>query len=145
MGKINTGRVIGGGLLAGLVMNISEFVLHAIVLRADGEAVMADLNSRGYNVKEDPNMLMLLIGITFVMGLLAVYTYAAIRPRFGAGPKTAICAGLLVWALSALYAGVYIHAGFVIFPARIVWLPVGWALIEIPLATLIGAAVYKEE
>ena len=50
MGKINMGRVIGGGLLAGLVMNISEFVLHAIVLRADGEAVMADLNSRGYNV-----------------------------------------------------------------------------------------------
>lgn len=36
MGKINTGRVILGGLVAGLVMNVSEAVLHAGVLAKDG-------------------------------------------------------------------------------------------------------------
>ncbi len=30
MGQINLARVVGGGLLAGLIMNISEYVLHAI-------------------------------------------------------------------------------------------------------------------
>lgn len=143
---MNWGRIIGGGLLAGLIMNISEFVLHAVVLRADGEAVVADLNQRGYNLPKDggPNALMLLLGITFVLGVLAVWTYAAIRPRFGAGPSTAICAGLAVWAMSYLYAAVYVYAGFPIFPAKITLLPAVWTLVEMPVATLAGAWVYKE-
>ena len=36
---------------------------------------------------------------------VTVWLYAAIRPRFGPGPKTAICAGLIVWGLSYLYRG----------------------------------------
>lgn len=141
---MNWGRIIGGGLLAGLIMNISEFVLHAIVLRPDGEALVKELNSRGYNVTQDPNLLMILMGITFALGVLAVWTYAAIRPRFGAGPGTAVCAGLAVWAMSYFYAAVYVHAGFVIFPAKIVWVPAVWSLVEVPLATVAGAWLYKE-
>ncbi len=144
---MNGGRIIGGGLLAGLIMNISEFVLHAIVLGADGLAVATDLNKRGFNIATDPdpNLLMLLIGITFALGILAVWTYAAIRPRFGAGPSTAICAGLAVWAMSYLYAAVYVHAGFfAVFHGKFVWLPVAWSLVEMPIATLAGAWVYKE-
>jgi hypothetical protein len=144
MNKINMGRVILGGLLAGLVMNVSEFVLHAVVLGADGQKLMDDWNERGFNIQPDPMMLTWLILITFVLGFLAVWTYAAIRPRFGAGPKTAICAGLAVWAMSFLYAGVYLYAGIVIYPAKLTWLPVVWGLIEIPVATVAGAWLYKE-
>jgi hypothetical protein len=144
MSQINMGRVIGGGLLAGLLMNISEFVLHAVVLAEDGQRLMQDWNARGFHIKEDPNMLMILVGITFVLGILAVWTYAAIRPRFGAGPKTAVCAGLAVWAMAYLYAGVYLYAGIVIYPAKLTWLPVAWGLVELPVATLAGAWLYKE-
>jgi hypothetical protein len=42
MNKINMGRVILGGLLAGLAMNVSEFVLHAVALGADGQKLMDD-------------------------------------------------------------------------------------------------------
>ncbi len=143
MGKINMGRVIGGGLLAGLVMNISEFLLHGVVLKSDGEQWMADINAKGFNVSEE--LLVYLIGITFVVGVLAVYTYAAIRPRMGAGPKTAVCAGLLVWSLSYFYCGVVTYAAYQIFPAKMVWLPVAWGFVELPLATVIGAWLYKEE
>jgi hypothetical protein len=145
MGKINMGRVIGGGLLAGVIMNISEFVLHAVVLKADGQAVMDDLKKRGFSVTEDPGMLSILVTATLLLGIFAVWTYAAIRPRFGAGPKTAICAGMLVWALSYLYAATYVYAGFVIFPPKIVWLPAVWSFVEVPVATLVGAWLYKEE
>jgi len=143
---MNWGRIIGGGLLAGLVMNISEFVLHAVVLRADGEAIVKDLNQRGYHLptEGDPNALMLLLGITFVLGILAVWTYAAARPRFGPGPGTAICVGLAVWAMSYLYSAVYVYAGFPIFPAKIILLPAVWTFVEMPVATLIGAWLYKE-
>ena len=144
MGQINMGRVIGGGLLAGLVMNISEFVLHAVVLRADGEQLMADWDKMGIHVAPDPKMLGILVGITFVLGILAVWTYAAIRPRFGPGPKTALCAGLAVWALSYFYAGVYVYAGIVIMPMKLTWLPVAWSLFEVPIATMVGAWLYKE-
>ncbi|HSE60477.1 MAG TPA: hypothetical protein VLA99_17380 [Nitrospiraceae bacterium] len=33
--------------------------------------------------------------------LSALWLYAAIRPRFGAGPKTALYAGLGVWVLGS--------------------------------------------
>ena len=144
MGQINMGRVLLGGLVAGLIMNVSEFVLHAIVLRADGERLMEELKRAGYAIAPDPNLLMILVAITFALGILAVWTYAAMRPRFGPGPKTAICASLAVWAMSYFYAGAYVHAGFVIFPVKIVWLPVAWSLVEVPVATLAGAWLYKE-
>ena len=42
MGKINMGRVILGGLLAGLIINIGEFVLNIAVLgRLWDEALQA--------------------------------------------------------------------------------------------------------
>lgn len=143
---MNWGRIIGGGLLAGLLMNVSEYILHAIVLKPEGDALTQDLIARGFRLtpEPDPNLLMILVGLTFVLGILAVWTYAAIRPRFGAGPGTAVCAGLAVWAMSYMYAGVYVYAGFPIFPAKLVWLPVVWSLVEMPIATVVGAWLYRE-
>lgn len=144
MAGMNGKRVLLGGLVAGLIMNVSEFVLHGIVLAPDGAKLLEDWNQMGLHVEPSPTLLMWLIAATFALGILAVWTYAAIRPRFGAGPKTALCAGLAVWTLSYLYAGVYVYAGIVVVPAKLVWLPVAWSLIEVPLATLAGAFFYKE-
>jgi hypothetical protein len=102
MGKMNMGRVLLGGLVAGLVLNVSEAVLHAGVLAADGAKLVEEWGRLGLKVEMRPSLLVWLIGITFVLGILAVWTYAAIRPRYGAGPKTALCAGLAVWAMSPL-------------------------------------------
>ena len=144
MGKINTGRVILGGLVAGLVMNASEAFLHAGVLGADGAKLLEEWKRLGLEMDVNQSLVVWLIGITFVLGILAVWLYAAIRPRFGPGPKTALCAGLAVWAMSYLYAGVYVDAGIVVFPTKLTWLPVLWGLVEVPLATLLGAWVYRE-
>ncbi len=144
MGKINMPRVILGGLVAGLVMNASEAFLHAGVLGADGAKLLEEWKRLGLEMDIRPSLLFWLIGITFVLGILAVWTYAAIRPRFGAGPKTALCAGLAVWAMSYLYAAVYIDAGIVVWPSKLTWLPAAWGLVEVPVATLLGAWVYKE-
>lgn len=144
MGRVNVGRVVAGGLLAGLIMNISEFVLHAQVLAADGQKLMEEWTKLGLSIAPSPMALAWLTGITFVLGILAVWTYAAIRPRFGAGPKTALYAGLAVWAMSYLYAGVYVDSGIMIVPAKLTWLPVAWSFVEVPVATLAGAWLYKE-
>jgi len=142
MAQINWGRVIGGGLLAGLVMNIGEAALHGGMLGQDGEALFKSL---GVSTTPEAWQLPMLIVMTFVLGITSVWLYAAIRPRYGAGPKTAICAGLAVWVLAHLWSGVYLAAGFpgVITP-KLAWLPVAWGIIEAPLGTLAGAWLYKE-
>ena len=43
MKGINFGRVILGGLVAGVLINVSEFVLNNVVLKADMEAGMKAL------------------------------------------------------------------------------------------------------
>jgi hypothetical protein len=144
MAQIRVGRIVGCGLLAGLIMNVSQFVLHGVVLAADGTRLMEDWNRLGLTAAPGPLLLVYLIGVTFLLGVLAVWTYAAIRPRFGPGPRTALYASLVVWALSYFYAGVYVHAGVVVMPVKLVWLPVAWSLVEVPIATLAGAWLYKE-
>jgi hypothetical protein len=139
------GSVFLGGLVAGLVMNVSQFVLHAVVLAEEGARLVERWRDIGVLTDSpSPVLLVWLIGITFVLGVLAVWTYAAIRPRFGPGPRTALIAGLAVWAISYLYAAVYVHAGIVIYAPRLTWLPVAWSLVELPVATVIGAWFYRE-
>ncbi|MCI0490178.1 MAG: hypothetical protein L0229_26595 [Blastocatellia bacterium] len=139
MEKINTGRVIAGGLLAGLVMNISESLLNAVVLAKDVEQVMGSLNLPPVGGGEIAK----LVALTFFVGIGAVWFYAAIRPRFGSGPKTAALAGLVLWALVYLYSAV-VGSTIGFFPAKIYMIGAVWELVATLIATLAGAAVYKE-
>ena len=41
MGRISLGRVAAGGLLAGLIVNIGEFVLNGLLIAEDMTAAMA--------------------------------------------------------------------------------------------------------
>ena len=140
---MNTARILGGGLLAGLILNIGEAALHGGVLASATEQAFQAL---GRSIPGDPLYLTILVAMTFAQGVLGVWLYAAIRPRFGSGPRTAVIAGLVVWALSALYGAVYLHSGMAtLLPNGVVWIPAAWGLVEFPLATLAGAAMYKEQ
>ena len=139
MGTINWGRVIGGGLAAGLLMNISQFVLNAMVYAKDSEEAMRRLNLQ----PPPPATIAIFIGMTFVVGVMLVWLYAAIRPRYGPGPKTAVCAGFVVWFLARFLSSVvYVASG--IFPARLVFGATAWGLVEVLLAGLLGGWLYKE-
>ena len=145
MGKIHWGRVVGGGLVAGLVMNASEATLHGAVLGQDATDLYRRLNLQVVPTPPNPIHLALLTLMTFVLGVAAVWLYAAIRPRFGAGPRTAIVAGLAVWVLAHLWSGVYLAEGFAgLMTPRLAWLPVAWGLGEALLGTLAGAWLYRE-
>jgi hypothetical protein len=142
MTPINWRRVVLGGLLAGLVMNVSEAALHGGML---GQAALEMFRRLGVPDTAEPWQMAALIGATFVIGVAAVWLYAAIRPRYGAGPRTAIVAGLAVWVLSHLWSGVYLGAGFTgVITPTLAWLPVAWGLVEAPLGTLAGAWLYRE-
>jgi hypothetical protein len=68
---------------------------------------------------------------------------AAIRPRFGGGPRTAMLAGAAVWALayaSSNAAMVFLH----LFPLGLMLSATAVGLVETLVAGLAGAALYKE-
>jgi hypothetical protein len=88
MGKINRTRVLLGGLVAGVIINIFEFVLNGVIITKDMEDALRALG-RQLGMGE----LAMFTVWAFMVGVFAVWLYAAIRPRYGAGPKTALCAG----------------------------------------------------
>ena len=83
------------------------------------------------------------IVITLVLGIVIVIGYAAIRSRFGPGPKTAVIAALFAWFGVYLYQNV-IALGLGIVPARLAMIAIAWGLVEYIIAAIAGAAVYKE-
>ncbi|MFN2530749.1 MAG: hypothetical protein ABR555_05595 [Pyrinomonadaceae bacterium] len=139
MSRINLGRVITGGLLAGLVLNVGEFVLNEVVFKKQ----MEEMFSRLRITPPGANFIAIAIAITFLLGIFLVWVYAMIRPRFGAGPKTAVIAGVVGWFGIYLYSGILNGAIFGI-PAS--WLVLGmvWGFVEYALATIAGAWLYKE-
>ncbi|MBI2403326.1 MAG: hypothetical protein HYW06_09100 [Gemmatimonadetes bacterium] len=140
MGKINWGRVIAGGLLAGVVLNVFDFVVNGWLLSDQWTAAMTALGKG----QMGGSMIIWFMVVDFLLGIAAVWLYAAIRPRFGAGPKTAAWAGLFVWFLLG-----FLHAMFEVpmglFPANLYWISTAAALVFVPLAVVVGAWLYQEE
>ena len=139
MGKINFGRVLLGGLVAGGILNAGEWVLNGIVLHKD----MDDFLKRCGFPQLGPKFLVIAFAITFVLGIVMVLGYAAIRPRFGPGPKTAIIAALFAWFGVIVYQNV-IASGLGMVPVNLAAIVIGWEIVEFCLAALVGAALYKE-
>ncbi len=141
MGKINLGRVIGGGLLAGLVINASEFLVSGLWLAPDWEAAMKAI---GVTSTTTPAQIAVYNIWGFAMGILAVWLYAAIRPRFGPGPRTAYSAAIALWIPGYLLSMVP-PAMMGIFPVRLMLISLAAGLVEILIGTQLGAYVYREE
>jgi hypothetical protein len=139
MTHINLGRVVLGGLLAGLVINIFETLLNVVVF---GQA-MADL-LKARNLPElGGSAIGGFIFFAFVLGIVTIFLYAAIRPRFGAGPGTAVIAGLFVWYFAYFYkASATALMGF--YPINVAATGAVWGLVEIVLASVAGAWIYTE-
>lgn len=139
MAKINMGRVLMGGVAAGVIIDVFEFVLNGVIMADQWEALMTAMNRPMIGTTE----IIWFNVFGLILGIVAVWTYAAIRPRFGAGPKTAVYAGLLTWVTAYIFCSAY--------PTIMGWFPmsmtltiVGVGLVEIIVATIAGAWIYKE-
>jgi hypothetical protein len=82
------------------------------------------------------------IVVDFLMGLLVVWTYASIRPRYGPGPATAIRAGLIPFL--AVSFVLYGFASLGIFDMAFYVKGTVFALVNTVIGSVIGAWAYKE-
>ena len=138
---MNWGRIILGGLAAGVVINVSEGILHEGVLRDTWSAAMQALGKSG---EFTGGQIALFNVMGFLTGIALVWLYAAIRPRCGAGPRTAVCAGSAVWFLSYVLPAIG-QIAMDLWPLGAMITTILWGLVEMILAGLAGGWVYKEE
>jgi hypothetical protein len=132
--------VIVCGLLAGLVVNVTEFLVNGLFLAKDWELAMAAL---GKPAALSTGAIVMFNVWGFLTGIGAMWLYAAIRPRFGAGPATAIKAALAMWFTNYFLGSVAAIATDV-FPLRIISIGLAVGVVEIIIGTLLGARFYTE-
>jgi hypothetical protein len=142
MGKINWGRVFLGGLLAGVVINIGEYLFHAVLFKDQVAEMMRAMGKDPASVMTG-NAIVIWNILGFLAGIGAVWGYAAIRPRFGAGAKTAMIAGVAVWYFSR-FLGAIGEMNMGMASQKMIMTGLVWGLVELIIATIAGAWAYKE-
>ena len=139
---INTQKVVVGGFVAGVVMNVIDWVVNMFILgermKAESDAFkpgMADQMMSGSTMAS-------YIVMDFILGFALVWTYAAIRPRFGPGIKTASYVALLFWILAAVFLSGYLHMGMMSMGLWVTFAIFG--LVNFLLSAWAGAKFYTE-
>ena len=140
---INTSKVLVGGIAAGIVLNVIDFITYTYVVvdkvTAEANAFKPGLGAMmmsGAAIK-------IYVIIDLVIGLLLIWTYAAIRPRFGPGPSTAAAAAVLFWLLACLDAVGGLIMGMQ--TSGLFWTIAVISLVKLLLAAWVGAMLYKED
>ena len=136
-GKINWTRVLVCGLLAGVVWTAQSAISTWFLGAEFNEAV-------GGNKVFAPSagLFTFLFTLNLLGGIWAVWLYAAIRPRYGPGAKTAVLAGFAWWLVSSLADWTWVSLGIV--PVR-AFIPLSAiAIPELIVAAFVGAWLYKE-
>src|SRR5512146_1775483 len=137
---INWKRVLGGGLAAGLLYDIFEMTLAPLLV---GHQYEAELNAIRHT---PPSAAGYAFFITwgFVIGIVSVCLYAAVRPRFGPGPRTAARVAIALWVIGDLmpqmgqaFMGIFTMGLMIRFTAQ--------QLLFMLATTIFGAWLYREE
>lgn len=140
MSKINYGRVILGGVVAGIVALALDWFSNVVLLH---QLLVDNLKALNQPLTLSGSVAFGLILLEIIGGFAAVWTYAAIRPRFGAGVHTAAYAGLIGW----VFIAVAITANGIqgtLGPGRFWLYSLFLGLVSSVVATIAGAALYKE-
>lgn len=140
MGKINISRWLLGGIVAGIVSDILGYLVDGVLLAPRWNDGMTRLGHSNLG----PNEWIWFSGVGLVGGLVAVWIYAGIRPRFGAGVKTAVNAGIAAWILSILMPNTAFMVAAGLFSKHLALYTTVGGFFEVVIGTIVGAWLYKE-
>jgi hypothetical protein len=141
MTNINWTRLIIGGLVAAVILFVTDGLMHEMVLKSDWTSVYDGLRA----TQPAPHGSSMLYFAIFEIGrgMLCILVYVLMRPFFGAGPRTAVMAAIVGWlAFSVAGPAQFIPLGF--FSVPLWFKAAGLQLITTIIGTLAGAALYKD-
>jgi hypothetical protein len=140
MSKINFRRWLLAGLVAGVLIDIIGYLVDGVWLKTAWQSGMPSLGLSGFA----PNVWAWFNVLGVVNGLMAMWIYAAIRPRFGAGVNTAFKAAVVTWVIGSLIPNVtYMVFGGFLSHTLASYVTLG-AFVEFMVGTIAGAAIYRE-
>jgi hypothetical protein len=140
MGKINLGRVLLAGIVAGIVSDVLGYLVDGVLLAPRWADGMMALGHSEFT----PGEIVQFNALGLIAGIFLIWLYAAIRPRYGAGPGTALKAAVGFWIIGYLIP----NLGFMwiphLFSHHLAAMTTAGNLVETIAAALAGAALYKE-
>jgi hypothetical protein len=140
---VNIKKVLLGGIAAGVVLNVIDFVVNTYILGAQMKAATDAFKPGLSEQMMTGSAVASYVIMDLVLGVMLVWTYAAIRPRFGPGLRTATYAAVVFWILGAIFTVGYLHMGMM---STGLWLTFAIAeLVAFFLAVWVGAKLYTEE
>lgn len=131
-----------GGVVAGIVIILLNILAQFVL----GEGVQQEMNAwlPGSADRMTMSIAATVAGIVmkFIIGIILVWFYAAVRPRFGAGPRTAFYVAVCVWILGAIFFSDFLLLGMISIFSYVI-LEV-MQFLSFLVATLVGAWIYTE-
>ena len=142
MTTINWRRVAVGGVAAGVVMNAMDALTNGVLLFDDYRANSARLGL-SIEAMRSASGIVTIVALDFVYGVVLVWLYAAMLPRFGRSIGTAVRA-----AIAFYLATMGIVVGFALMGVLTRTLFVDMAiagLVTTVAGSLVGCHFYKEQ
>jgi hypothetical protein len=142
MNQVNRGRIMIGGVVGGILIFLMMGLANHVFLNA---AWMDWMSRYGAFLPHPPTRESMVLWLlqSLLVGITGTALYAGIRPRYGAGPRTALWAGFLVWVLvylTEMLNGMALgHLSRSILAGECVS-----GLVSALVGVYAGAAIYKE-
>jgi len=143
MAGINTKRVWLGGLAGGAVWIVWAIIVNFLLLMPKYQAAMQAGTMLTEEQMRYPFFMAVWLAQFLVFGILLAALYAGLRTAWGAGPMTAVKAGLIGGILAGFPVNFYVATWSPWERA----IPAGWLLeqsVGAVLATLVAGALYRE-
>src|ERR1043166_431624 len=138
MKRINWRRVFLCGLVAGLLWGLLGELKFTLLGRDFLTAMRGSHAAATINAWSIASW----VCMELVLGVWTMWLYAAIRPHYGAGPKTAVVAGVALWVIATWVDVVWASVAGV--PFRVLMAPVTADLPIDIVAAVVGAWLYRE-
>ncbi len=143
MKRVNWTRLLAGGLVATLICFATDGMMHELLLAHDWQALWETLSARPPPMASHGAALISFLDFELGRGLGGVFIYVMMRARYGPGPKTAAWAAIVVWLICSVCGPAqFIPLGF--YSHTLWWKVAAFQLVTSLLATLSGAAIYRE-
>lgn len=143
--NMNRQKLLIGGLAAGLVLNVIDFLSNAVIfasrMQADANAFKPGLGDAMASM--GGGQIAMYVFFDFVVGFLLVWTYAAIRPRFGPGPRTAAYVAMVFFAFGLILSFGYKEIG--VMSPGLWWSYSALWFVNLMVASFVGALLYSED
>jgi hypothetical protein len=143
MNRIKVKRLVMAGAVTLLVFIAVEFLVESVI----GQALFGRLLEEWYHTLDAPTWgvtnIVLNILIALVNCTILTWLYAALRPMFGVGTKTALITSAFALFFVAAFAANGVNLG--LYPLPVALTEWGVQLVELPIAIIAGARFYEGE